>query len=464
MAPRRSLSIGRRTLRLASRRTARRTVRRAPRRTAAWVVAALALSVTLASPAQAGNRVTPGDFTGYGFDQCLAPSQASMDAWLEHSPFLAVGIYISGDSRGCRSQPNLTPEWIATQLAKGWRLLPITLGPQASCNPSFPRYGNDETIDPTPGEYDRYPNARRQARAEVDTTLAVAARLGISPGSTLWYDLESFDITRTRCRESALAFLSEWSYQIRRRGYVSGVYSSAGSGIKMLDDARVNRPGKFHLPDYIWIARWDGVANTRTSYIRDDGWQPHRRVKQYQGGHQETWGGVTINIDRNFLDVGRGTVAPPPVKHCGGTHLSFPTYPILEPGSTHLDPVKALQCLLKERGLYAGAISGSYDAATIAAAKLWQAKIGLYVRPRWNRVAWRTLLTAGWRPVAKYGSSGDAVRRVQRALNAVTGARLTVDGIFGSTTDAALREWQERIGLPRSGVVNQATWTRLQQR
>src|SRR5262245_38007535 len=92
------------------------------------------------------NPVTPGSFTGLGFDQCHAPGQSAMDAWLKHSPFRAVGIYISGASRGCRDQPNLTPTWISTQLSKGWRLLPITLGPQAACNPSFPRYGNDPVI------------------------------------------------------------------------------------------------------------------------------------------------------------------------------------------------------------------------------------------------------------------------------------------------------------------------------
>ena len=53
------------------------------------------------------NVVTPGDFTGFGFDQCLAPSQTAMDRWLQSSPFLAVGIYIAGDSRACRAQPNL---------------------------------------------------------------------------------------------------------------------------------------------------------------------------------------------------------------------------------------------------------------------------------------------------------------------------------------------------------------------
>ena len=76
-------------------------------------------SVALSAPAHAENRVTPGDFTGYGFDQCLAPTQAKMDAWMEYSPFSAVGIYISGASRACRSQPNLTTTWISTQLAQG---------------------------------------------------------------------------------------------------------------------------------------------------------------------------------------------------------------------------------------------------------------------------------------------------------------------------------------------------------
>ena len=105
-----------------------------------------------------------------------------MDRWLNNSPFLAVGIYISGDSRGCRSQPNLTRRWITSQLDKGWRLLPITLGPQASCSPHFPRYGDDETIDPTPGPRDGYPDARTQGRAEGRKTVRAAAALGISRG------------------------------------------------------------------------------------------------------------------------------------------------------------------------------------------------------------------------------------------------------------------------------------------
>ena len=256
------------------------------------------------------NPVTPGNYTGLGFDQCHAPEQWKMDAWLSASPFRAVGIYISGASRGCRDQPNLTPTWISTQLTKGWHLLPITLGPQAACNPGFPRYGNDPVISTKLNQSGAYAKAFKQGTAEATTTVAAAQALGIVPGSTMYYDLEGYDVTNAACRESSLWFLSAWTQQLHALGYVSGVYSSAGSGIKSLDDARVLRPGTFTLPDQIWIARWDGQANTSTTYIRSDGWMPGRRVKQFQGGHNETWGGVTINIDRNYLDLTSGTAAP----------------------------------------------------------------------------------------------------------------------------------------------------------
>jgi hypothetical protein len=315
--------------------------------------------------------VTPGDFTGYGFDQCLAPTQKAMNTWLRSSPFLSVGIYISGDSRACRFQPNLTPDWIRTQLTKGWRLLPITLGPQASCSTRFPRYGNDETIKPRPGESGNYNKARAQGRAEAGSAVEAAKALGIVPGSTLWYDLEAFDHTMRHCRESALSFLSAWTDRIHELDYVSGVYSSAGSGIKVLDDARVNRPGKFTMPDMIWLARWDGVANTSSSYIREDGWRPGGRVKQYQGGHDETWGGTTINIDRNFLDVGRGSVAADE-NHCDGLPVDLTNYRPLKPGSTATDRVKVLQCFLSEADVYGGKINGSYGDATTAAVRAWQ--------------------------------------------------------------------------------------------
>ncbi len=440
-------------------RTHTRLVRRLVGAATAALVAASLIAAVPAGSAMAANPPTPRDFTGYGFDQCLAPTQSAMDAWLQHSPFWAVGIYISGESRACRSQPNLTPAWISTQLKNGWRLLPITLGPQASCSDRFPRYGTDETIDPSSGS--NYADARGQGRREAADAVRVARSLGIVEGSTLWYDLEAYDIKNTACRESALSFTSSWTRKLHRLGYVSGVYSSAASHILAMDDARIQRPGRFALPDRIWIARWDEVPNTSTGYIREDGWRPGGRMKQYRGGHNETHGGVTINIDSNFLDLGRGSVARPEKQHCGGIRLSFRTYPKLGSGATG-SRVLAAQCLLTRAGFYSGPFTGSMDGATRAAVRAYRRDRGLLPANRnVGAPVWTALHSEGRGSLMKYGAAGEAVRRLQRSLNAATGADLRVDGTYAGATTNAVASYQRRVGLPATGVTTVSTWDRL---
>jgi hypothetical protein len=448
-----------------------------PANTAAGAAAPTAVSAAAGAPvATAGtfaaakrepapNPATPGDFTGYGFDQCLTPTQSTMNTWLRTSPYLAVGIYISGDSRACRVQPNLTPTWVRKQLNKGWRLLPISLGPQASCQPRFPRYDDDFTINPSPGKRKIYGKARGMGQREAATTLAAARALGLVEGSTLWYDLEGFDSSNTHCRESALSFLTAWNRKISAAGYVTGVYSSAGSGIKVLDDARVQRPNAYTLPDRIWLARWDGQANTSTSYIREDGWRPGGRIKQYQGGHDEVWGGVRINIDSNFLDVGEGSTAPRE-QHCGGVRVASRNYPAIARSTEGYKPpkrmVKALQCFLSERRLYSGKFHGKYGPATIKAANAWQARMGFEAAETWVRRDWMSLLSFGKKPVLKFGSAGYYVRRLQRALNAADlGTGLKVAGVYSTPTASLVKTYQSQVGLPTTGVVDAATWRKL---
>ena len=203
----------------------------------------------------------------------------------------------------------------------------------------------------------------------------VAAELGIAPGSTLWYDLEGdFRADLTSCRDSALYFLSAWTKKLHRLGYLSGFYSSAGTGIKMLDDAATLRPGTFAMPDQIWVARWSGtpgrINEPGRTYLRDTSWTPHKRVHQYRGGHNETHGGVTINIDSNYLDLGSGSTARVAKVFCGGVDVDHPAYPTLRRGATG-DLVKAAQCLLKQKRVYAGDISGTFDAATVDAVRAY---------------------------------------------------------------------------------------------
>jgi len=402
---------------------------------------------------------TPGDFTGHGFDQCLAPTQSTMDTWWKKSPFSAVGIYISGDSRACRSQPNLNPTWVATQVARGWRLLPIALGPQASCQPRFPRYADDFKISPAPAG--GYAAAAAQGIVEADKNAADATAYGIGAGSTIWYDLEGFNLTDTHCRESALVFVSNWVTRIKALGYVAGFYSSVSSGIKMLDDARTQRPGQFALPDRIWIARWDGAANTSTTYIPEDGWRPGGRMKQYLGGHNETWGGVTINIDSNFLDLGAGSL-PVAEGRCPGTRLGFWNYPTLSPTAAQTTRVKALQCLLTEAGTYAGPIDGSYGPATVSAARAWQSARKFAPTDTFEQRHWVALLAAGGRTTIKRGSTDESVHRLQRALNAAGAGRFRATGVFDAKTEGALRTYQARLRIAVSGVATPQTWSKLQ--
>lgn len=429
----------------------------------AALVAVLAGGLTSLSavPAQA-NKVTPGNFTGYAFDQCLTPSQKSMNKWMRQSPFSGVGIYISGDSRWCRDQPNLTPTWVKKQLKNGWRLLPITLGPQAYCLSRFPRYKDDEVIRKS--KKNNYAKARRQARKESNTAVAEAKRLGIKPGSTLWYDLEGFDIKNTQCRDSAMAFLHAWTNRTHKHGYVSGVYSSAGSGIKMLDDARVNPSNKYALPDAIWVARWDGQPNLQApGYLRADGWMPHNRVKQYRGGHDETWGGVTINIDSNFMSVGKGSVAKPDKPRCKEkVAVSLPKYPVLTTSKKRARATKAAQCLLRKQDFYKGPVNGAFNAATLQAVNAYQRAKGLKVKPRLSRATWVALLSAGPHTVIKRGSNGGHVRRLQRTLTAANKQTVPVTGVFDAATEAATKQWQQRVRVRQSGVLNPGRWKILQ--
>lgn len=62
--------------------------------------------------------------------------------------------------------------------------------------------------------------------------------------------------------------------------------------------------------------------------------------------------------------------------------------------------------------------------------------------------------------VVKAGSRGDAVRQVQQRLRD-RGWRLTVDGVFGGTTDLVVRRFQGEKGLATDGVVGPRTWTAL---
>ncbi|HEY5942274.1 MAG TPA: glycoside hydrolase domain-containing protein [Solirubrobacterales bacterium] len=233
-------------------------------------------------------------FTGLGFDACTAPSSRSMAAWAS-SPYRAVGVYIGGINRAC-SQPNLTSTWVAAQTEAGWHLIPTYVGlqaPTSACSSCAKLSSSQATA--------------QGAAAAVDA-VADASAVAMGPGSPIYYDMEAYSQTSS-ATTATLAFLEAWTQELHRLGYSSGVYSSSASGIE--DLARQIGTG-YELPDAIWTANWNGQQNTADPVVPADAWASHQRIHQYQGGHNESYGGVTINIDNNYVDgptVGTASLA-----------------------------------------------------------------------------------------------------------------------------------------------------------
>jgi hypothetical protein len=233
-------------------------------------------------------------FTGLGFDACSAPSSKAMAAW-KSSPYRAVGVYIGGANRAC-SQPNLTPEWVAEQTEAGWHLIPTYVGlqaPTSSCSSCAKLSASQATA---------------QGSAAAEDAVEAAATAAMGPGSPIYFDMESYSRTAS-ATAATLAFLEAWTRKLHALGYVSGVYSSSASGIADLAD-QVGTG--YTLPDDIWIANWNGAQNTSDPVVPASAWASHQRLHQYRGGHNETYGGVTINIDNDYVDgatVGTATAA-----------------------------------------------------------------------------------------------------------------------------------------------------------
>ena len=264
-------------------------------------------------------------FVGAAFDTCTAPSLASLQAW-GASPYRAVGVYFGGVNRTC-GQPELTRTWTAQAVALGWSLLPVYKGLQPPCGGK----ATDQKIIPA--------QAASEGTAAADDAAAQAKALGMLHGSAFYNDIENYSSSNAPCRTAVLTYLSGWTRELHRLGYISGVYANLSSGAP--DLSGVYTSASYARPDALWIARYDGSpALTGWAGIPSQQWAAHQRAKQYLGGHDETYGSVTINIDNDNLDTPVATVARPytatgnnPVKSRTGPGTSYPVTGTHSPGS-----------------------------------------------------------------------------------------------------------------------------------
>jgi len=276
-------------------------------------------SAQQAAPAQRAAAATLSGMTGsgLGFDTCTVPSAATMTAWLS-SPYRVVATYLGGMNWAC-SYGNFTPGWVSKVAAEGWRFMPLWVGRQAPCT-AVPYVAE---INPA--------QAAAEGQSEAKSAVAAARAFGYGQGSPIYFDMEGYTPGQSACRTAVLNFLGGWTRALHAAGYVSGVYSSATSGITDLAHQYGN--AGYPRPDDIWIADWNSEPVLTDHAVPNGDWANHQRLHQYTGPHNETWGGSTVNMDGDAADglvVGLPSV---PVLH-GPNESAVPSELRVAPGHT----------------------------------------------------------------------------------------------------------------------------------
>lgn len=228
--------------------------------------------------------------TKHGFDTCVAPEISTMQVWWHNSPYYDANIYIGGAARAC-GQPQLDANWVNAVVNQGWNLIPTWVGPQAPCS----IFGTKMSADPA--------LARIEGRTNADAALSVATELdltGFGAQTIIYYDIEPYETGDSACHAAVTAFLDGWVARLHELGHRAGIYGLSATAALWASHA--------NPPDDVWLANWiyGGYTPEATVWnvygLPNDLWTDHQRIRQYTGGHLETWGGVTLNIDSNVAD------------------------------------------------------------------------------------------------------------------------------------------------------------------
>jgi len=235
-------------------------------------------------------------FPRQGFDRCYLPTIEQMQNWWTNSPYWAFNIYLGGSMFFCQNDiPN--EAWVYQAAEQGWAFILTWVGPQAPCTNFREKISSNPTT------------ARSQGRSEAEAALNAARGRGFLSNAVIYYDMEGYG--SSACREAVDAFILGWSERLHQLGVKAGGYGSPATS--HIADWADNNPA----PDDVWIAHWvyycrddnnnyyfcyNPNATVWSSYLANTLWANHQRLRQYTGGHRETWGGVSLVIDSNALD------------------------------------------------------------------------------------------------------------------------------------------------------------------
>ena len=238
-----------------------------------------AMSVVTAAPPNGNTRLE----RHRGFDYCGTASTSTMSSWYSPSPFGSVGFYIGGITIASvcpATVANHTNSWVSTVTAQGWNTVPIWDGLQSPCSGNSHRFA--------------YGGGYSAGFTEGANAITIASGLGFLSGAVLWIDLEGDNGT---CHTDTNAFIQGWTNVLKAYGYKAGVYTSTYNG----NSLATNSPP----PDEVWFAKWDNAPSVFAlgGIVNPVYWTLHQRAKQYVTQHNETYNGITLQIDTDCLDT-----------------------------------------------------------------------------------------------------------------------------------------------------------------
>ena len=124
------------------------------------------------------------------------------------------------------------------------------------------------------------------------------------------------------------------------------------------------------------------------------------------------------------------------------------------------DEVARLQERLSELGYYSGRISGNFLEGTQNGVKRFQTDYGLEITGELDPESAAALESAKYRAL-RYGDDGDDVKRLQQYLKDLKYLDAKATGKYRAATQAAVKEFQEAIGLEATGEADLDTQREL---
>jgi uncharacterized protein YraI len=153
----------------------------------------------------------------------------------------------------------------------------------------------------------RHSLAASEGTAAADRAAKKGGALGLRPGSAFYDYLGNYSTHNAACTKAVLAFVSSWTRELHRLGFVAGVYVDRSSGAQDLSRAYTWK--SVSRPDALWVSGGRNPSLTGWAGVSGSKWAVRQRARQYRGPRKKTYGGTTMNIDRDNVNAPAATVA-----------------------------------------------------------------------------------------------------------------------------------------------------------